>query len=221
MSAIEHLFDPVAALVVLCGTLLATVARSGRAESAITLRQLLRLARPRFDEPKVRASLARLIARMQSDGVIRTEVPQIADRELSDATMALIRDRSIAAMRMEHERHRATRERHRAIASLALGHAADVAPVFGLAGTLLALSQLPSDLGETGAFADAVSTAVVSTLYGLVLAHLLCVPLARAIERAGTREEDARDTLVDWLAEQVEPACPRKEYSYSHAERLA
>lgn len=221
MSTFEHLFDPVAALVVVCGTLLATIARSGFTESAITVRQLMRLARPRFSEPRTRAGLAKLIARMQHDGVIRTEAPQIADRELSDATLALVRDRSVAAMRKEHERHRSRRERHRAIASLALGHAADVAPVFGLAGTLLALSQLPSDLGATAAFADAVSTAVVSTLYGLVLAHLVCVPLARAIERTGAREEDARDTLVDWLAEQVGPACPSAHIGADRVERAA
>ena len=50
---------------------------------------------------------------------------------------------------------------------------------------------------------SAISTAVLSTLYGALLAHLLCYPLASAIERRGLEEERAREALADWFAEQV------------------
>ena len=59
----------------------------------------------------------------------------------------------------------------------------------------------------------AISMAVVTTLYGLLLANLLLAPLARMVERAAEAEEAGRQHLTDWLAGQVEaslaPSPPR------------
>lgn len=208
MAPLDQLADPLAAGTVLTGTLIATFARSGRHESMLAMRYLTRLAGRRFNEGKMRASLAKLVNRIRKDGVIRTETPSIDDRELSDATLALVQHRSVMALRSEHDRHRCRRECERLRASQTFYHAAEVAPVFGLAGTLLALAGLASETGDIHDFGSTISMAVVSTLYGIGLAHLICVPLGRAIEREGLREEAARERLVDWLAEQSEPACP-------------
>ena len=51
--------------------------------------------------------------------------------------------------------------------------------------------------------------AVLTTLYGLLLANLVLAPLARVIERAAAAEERERQSIVDWLAAQVAPAIPR------------
>jgi chemotaxis protein MotA len=48
-----------------------------------------------------------------------------------------------------------------------------------------------------------VSTAVLTSLYGALLAHLLCYPLASAIERRGLGEEREREALANWFIEQV------------------
>jgi chemotaxis protein MotA len=89
-----------------------------------------------------------------------------------------------------------------------LGQAGELAPVFGLVGTLIALSQMSADGLERGALMGAVATAVLTTLYGLITAHLLIFPLARLVERRGEAEESERQKLIDWLAGQVAPAMP-------------
>lgn len=208
MPLLQQLLDPAAAAIVLIGTVLAAAAQGGLRETAVTARQLVRLMSGGFDEHRIRATMARLVNRMQHDGVIRTEAPLIDDRELSDATLALVKHRSVAAMCAEHRRHRQRREGERATASGLLGQAAEIAPVLGLAGTLLALAGLSYGDGEAPDFTATVSSAVVSTLYGLSFAHLVLLPLAHAIERAGSREEEAREQLVDWLAANLESSCP-------------
>nr|WP_269748050.1 MotA/TolQ/ExbB proton channel family protein [Altererythrobacter lutimaris] len=145
---------------------------------------------------------------MQRDGVIRSDAPDLADLELKDATKALIRHRSTDAMMAEHERHVASRQKTRERAMRTLDSVAELGPVFGLAGTLFALSQLPRDFDALPGLTTSVSTAVVSTLYGLMLAHIVFYPLARAIERRGEREEEAREMLVRWLVAQLKQACP-------------
>ncbi|MGD9472630.1 MAG: MotA/TolQ/ExbB proton channel family protein [Novosphingobium sp.] len=205
----ELLINPAGAALVLGGTMLATLARTGWHECGLTLHQLRALARPRFNAARMKAQLAGQVTRMRRDGLIRAEAEPLPDREFADATAALVRHRSTAALRDEHDRHRQRRCADRQRACRSLSQAGELAPVLGLAGTLLSLSQLPAGgLDEVSGLMQSVSLAVVSTLYGLLLAHLVCFPLARAIERHGEREEDEREELVRWLAGQLESACP-------------
>jgi chemotaxis protein MotA len=62
----------------------------------------------------------------------------------------------------------------------------------------------------------AISMAVSATLYGLLLANLLLAPLARAVERAAAQEESERQKIVDWLADQVASAMPRRKPELVH-----
>lgn len=207
---LQLLIDPASAGFVLGGTVLATLARSGWREGSVTIRQLGALFRPRFNLAKLRAELAAQVAAMQHDGVIRASAQPVSDREFADATAALVRHRSTAALSEEHRRHAAARETARATAVEVLTEAGELAPVLGLAGTLLGLSQLPvAGLASEGAVMGAVSTAVVTTFHGLLFAHLLFLPLASAITRRGKREEADREALAGWLVQQLEPACPR------------
>jgi chemotaxis protein MotA len=49
----------------------------------------------------------------------------------------------------------------------------------------------------------AVSTAVLTSLYGALIAHLVCFPLASAIERRGLADDAAREALADWFIAQL------------------
>lgn len=205
-------FDALGAAIVLGGTAVATLARCGVTACKTTAVQLRELARPRFDLASHRAQLASQVSRMQRDGVIRSEPALLDDPELSDANRALCQFRSVDAMLHEHERHRALREHGRAQTILVLERASELAPVMGLAGTLIALAQLPSaGLAGEADIIGAVSIAVVSTLAGLLLANLVLTPLAEAVRRRGEHDELQREELVQWLAKQLAPACPTRQ----------
>lgn len=204
------LIDPASAGFVLGGTVLATLVRSGWHNGRTTLRQLGMLLRPRFDFARQRAELAAQVAAMQHDGIIRAHAHPVSDTEFADATAALVRHRSTTALIDEHRRHAAAREAARATAVEVLGEAGELAPVLGLAGTLLGLSQLPvTGLASEGSVMASVSIAVGTTFHGLVAAHLLFLPLAGAILRRGKLEEADREALAQWLVQQLGPACPR------------
>lgn len=204
------LIDGPSALIVGGGTLLATALRSGLGDCRATLRKLAGLGRQGFDLDHTRAELALQVQEIRQDGLLRAVPHHSGDAEFDEATDALIGRRSVAALLEAHEVHRARRlaESERAIRTLA--QAAELAPVFGLAGTLVSLSQLPAEGIVRGAFAGSIAMAVTTTLYGLLAANLLFAPLARAIERKAQAEEAERQQLTDWLAEQVEAACARR-----------
>ncbi len=200
------LVDGRAAALVFGGTLLATLLRSGLGDCMATVRVLLRMSRRRFDAEAIRGELARQVREIQKDGLVRANPHAFGDAEFDEATGAMIEARSVDAMLAMHEHHRARRTGIANKASHTLAQAAELAPVFGLAGTLVSLSQLPANGLEAGQFAGAIALAVLTTLYGLLLANLLLAPLSRAVERAIAREEEEREKLFDWLSAQIAPA---------------
>ena len=199
-----NLIDGPSALIVFGGTALATVLRAGWSDCRVTLLKLRQLGSHPFDPEAARGELAQQIQVIQRDGLLRAHPHHFGDSEFDEATDALIARRSVPALLAAHEAHKARRikESDRAVHTLA--QAAELSPVFGLAGTLISLSQLPADNLAQGSYTGAISMAVVTTLYGLLSANLLLAPLARIVERKAAAEEADRQVVIDWIAAQVE-----------------
>ena len=214
-----HMLDPVAATIVIGGTLGATALRSGVADCRAAVAAIGVLLRPRFRGEVVRGNLAPLVAQADREGLLRANPRPCGDSTIDQAVAALIQTRSLAAFVARDDAARESRVAGaiRAVRTLALG--AELAPVFGLAGTLVSLSQLPSEGLARGAFMGAISMAVLTTLYGLLLGNIVLAPLSRAVERRVEAEEAARREIADWLIARLGPACPPVQASGPAARR--
>lgn len=202
------LFDVQSATLVAGGTLGATLLRSGWREARACADALRRLLEGPFRYDAARAEIAHEVELARRDGIIRAVPPPSSDADLADAIRALVHHRSVAALLAAHAHSRALREDRRRRGTAVIEQASELAPVFGLAGTLLALSQLAPAGLQQGAMMQTVATAVLTTLYGLLLAHVVLLPLARIVERRGEMEEVERQRLVNWLAGQIAGAVP-------------
>lgn len=205
---LPQLIDGTSATIVLGGTALATVLRTGRHELAVTGQALAVLFHPRFTAERAKADLAAQVVAIRRDGVLRANPRATGDRELDDATDALIRLRSLDPLVERHHAIRRQRMRDADGAVRTLAQAAELGPVFGMVGTLVSLSSLPSGGLDSGALNGAIAVAVMTTLYGLLLANLVLAPLARMVERHAQAEEAARQEVIDWLTAQLQPAMP-------------
>ncbi|MFB0613790.1 MotA/TolQ/ExbB proton channel family protein [Aurantiacibacter poecillastricola] len=206
---LSGLWDAGGAAIVLCGTLLATVLASGSRETLAASRAILSLFTRRFDYETARAEIAHDVEAMRRDGVVRASPVASTDREIASATDALVRGRSLRNLVAVHEEFQQQRVRSRKAALAPIRHAAEMAPVFGMAGTLFALSQMTLAEGAEGQLPGAIGMAILTTLYGLLLAHLVLHPLARVLERRMLAEEADRERLIEWLAGQLSESCPK------------
>ena len=197
------LVDGSSAVIVFGGTALATLLRCGFADVGVALGRVARLPGRRFSADRARASLAAQVQAIQRDGLLRAAPQHLGDAEFDEATDALIATRSVAALLERHDSHRARRLVESERATQTLAQAAELAPVFGLAGTLVSLSQLPGGGVVAAGLTAAISMAVLTTLYGLLAANLLLAPLARIVERAALAEEAGRQAVIEWLAQQL------------------
>lgn len=207
---LASLLDPASAAIVVTGTALATVLRCGLGNCRAAICALTQLGRKRFDAEGTRAEMAVQVQEIRQDGLLRARPHTFGDRAFNEAADAMIGGRSVKALIATHEAYKARRTEFARRASTTLAQASELAPVFGLAGTLISLSQMPASGIEQGAYGDAISMAVLTTLYGLLLANFVLAPLARLIERSAAAEELERDRIIDWLAWQIDRTLPRQ-----------
>lgn len=214
----EHLLDPASALIVVGGTVIATILRCGLSDCVTAAGVLAALFRRPFDPERARAEMAVQVQEIRRDGVIRSQPAATGDAEFDEATAMLIGSRSLGALQLAHAAHKRRRIERSQRAVRTFIQAADLSPVFGLAGTLVALNQLPPLDQPEADFSVAISMAVLTTLYGLLLGNLLFTPLARVVARRAADEERDRQTVIDWLEGQVADALPSTERA-EHAGR--
>jgi chemotaxis protein MotA len=75
------------------------------------------------------------------------------------------------------------------------------APAFGMLGTLFGLMQMLSHLGSAGLpeIGAAMSFALITTLYGLVLANMIFKPLAMKMDRRAQQEITSMNFILEGI----------------------
>ncbi len=66
--------------------------------------------------------------------------------------------------------------------------AARAAPVFGMMGTLIGLVLMLGRMSDPAAIGPGMAVALLTTFYGLVLAHVFCLPIARRLAHRSSEE---------------------------------
>lgn len=201
--------DGTSLAIVAGGTVAATFLRCGIGDSVTTFRAILGLFRRRFSAATAQGALAASVGDMRRDGIIRAQFHRSGDPELDEATNLLFRSRSLDALRLAHVSQKRRRGGINRSAVRTLDQAAELSPVFGLAGTLVSLTQLPAGQSAPGGYSSAISMAVLTTLYGLLLGNMVFAPVARIVARRNVEDERERQKVLDWLEVQAVDALPR------------
>lgn len=98
---------------------------------------------------------------------------------------------------MEKER-RLSLERHRWGAKV-FTLMGDVAPAMGMIGTLIGLVQMLSNMDDPKSIGPAMAVALLTTLYGAILATMICLPIADKLNLRMSEEARLRAMLIDAL----------------------
>lgn len=205
MNEATHLFDPNALAIVIAGTLLATFAREGWSDVSVAIKAAFGLGQKGFDAHANRAALARTVSEINRLGHLGADPADPPDSATAKLLDAYIRTGSIDAMTKLARTQRLEREIISVSATRVFETAGDLAPVFGLVGTLFSITQLMPDMdaGSAEIVMASVAGAVLSSLYGVLSAHLVFFPLARAIERLSDREQAERSLLFEWFEDEL------------------
>lgn len=142
--------------------------------------------RRRVDATEAATGMLKLADKARKDGVLALQpsLPELAGEPFLHQGLQLVID-GTAGDEVERILRRelgAMAQRHVKSASV-LRKAAEVAPAMGLIGTLVGLVQMLGSLGDPGAIGPGMAVALLTTLYGAVLANMVFAPLAAKLER--------------------------------------
>jgi chemotaxis protein MotA len=193
--------DPIALAIVLGGTALAVVLRTPLGDLGRGLAALRTLARRRFDAEPLLAQIGAFGRIAQRHGVIALDRSVIADPDLAAAVAGIVDGASPEHVSTLLDQRRLARfERHRAAAEMWSGMA-DIAPAMGMIGTLIGLVQMFTAMRDPKTIGAAMAVALLTTLYGAILACLIATPVASRLKRHARHEAQERARLAGPLAE--------------------
>ena len=76
---------------------------------------------------------------------------------------------------------------------------ADVGPAMGMIGTLIGLVQMLSAMDDPKSIGPAMAVALLTTLYGAMLANMVAMPIADKLELRSSEEKKVRSLIIDAL----------------------
>ncbi|MFZ1833529.1 MAG: MotA/TolQ/ExbB proton channel family protein, partial [Pseudomonadales bacterium] len=76
---------------------------------------------------------------------------------------------------------------------------ADVGPAMGMIGTLIGLVQMLANMDDPKSIGPAMAVALLTTLYGSLLANVVCMPIADKLKLRGSEEGLLQALVIDGL----------------------
>jgi len=200
-NAPSGIWDAPAALLVLGGTLAATmVAYPFSVIKTIPRLVALAFRRQTFELGHDVEQLVALSDAARRGGLLSLESSVTGSDPFLRKGVMLIVDgsdpRMVRAV-METELH-ALALRHQVGAEV-LRTMGGLAPAFGLVGTVMGLMRLLSGLDRLEALGPAMASALMSTLYGCVLAYLVLLPMAKKLRHISGMEYRRKELVLEGL----------------------
>lgn len=85
----------------------------------------------------------------------------------------------------------------------------DSAPAMGMIGTLIGLVQMLSNMSDPKSIGPAMAVALLTTLYGAVIANAIALPLANKLEQKSMEEKLSKSLILETIAGIQEGLNPR------------
>lgn len=203
---LTHFIDPASVMIVI-GCTFAVVVASVPAKNIASLPKHFKiLINTKKNDPAYYIDqLVELAQKARKDGLLALEelASQQADPFFRQAIMLIVdandpdRVRSVLENDIE-----CMMARHDAVASM-YEKGSSVAPAFGMIGTLVGLINMLKNLnldgGETSTMGDDMATALITTLYGCILAHMVFSPIASNLRIRDEEEVLCKMIIVEGI----------------------
>ena len=90
-----------------------------------------------------------------------------------------------------------------------IGNAQDLAPAMGMIGTLVGLVIMLGNMSDPKALGPAMAIAILTTLYGAIIANVVCMPARKKLEAVDAAEQVNNQMILDALLFIQEGGNPR------------
>jgi chemotaxis protein MotA len=194
--------DPVAPMLVFGGAVLAAALRSTGSDlkrAVAALKPMISL-RADAEAQAARVAVNRIFEKTQSAGIATADRAPVVERFLARAARQLSDTRESGRFAVWAEADlNARAERHAAVHAVWRA-AADAAPAMGMIGTIIGLIRMFGAMDDPSRIGPGMALALLTTLYGVIVANCVAGPIAARLERLSRAELLWQREALDRLA---------------------
>jgi chemotaxis protein MotA len=195
-GALGSFFNVPGLMIVVGGTLAATLINESVAQVMGAMKVGFQaFLVPKSDPAQTIGQVVDLAAKARKEGLVSLENENVEDPflargvrlgvdGLNPETIEAILKSEMQTLKQRHQRGQAI-----------FKFMGSTAPAMGMVGTLVGLVQMLKELDDPAAIGPAMAVALLTTLYGAIIAFVICNPIASKLEHR-TDEEVARKTLA-------------------------
>jgi chemotaxis protein MotA len=203
VSAIDDIgafIDTPSMLIVVGGSIMVVMLRSSLGEFLGAVSVLGKTFKNKLDDQgKLIEQIVELATIARKDGMIALEGQEIANPFLAKAVSMLVdgTDAGVIKGSLEREKN-ATKMRHDQGAKI-FSSWGEIAPAMGMIGTLIGLVQMLGNMSDPKAIGPAMAVALLTTMYGAILANVFCIPVSMKLGNQADIEEASNEMIIEGI----------------------
>ena len=190
--------DTPSMLIVVAGSTAVVLFRSSLGEFLGAIAVAGKTFKNKLDAPETLIEqIVELATIARKDGMIALEGQEIGNPFLAKAVAMLVdgADEEIIKTSLDREKT-ATRARH-AMGAKIFSAWGEIAPAMGMIGTLIGLVQMLGNMSDPKAIGPAMAVALLTTMYGAILANVMMLPMAMKLENQADLEEINNELIIE------------------------
>ncbi len=188
-------------LIVVVGSPLVVLSRFHGPDCLLALRALRRAFHPDLSPAAdLVGDIGRLAEQARKGGLLALESASVADPFLQRGLTLIVDGHDIEAVRAALHRLVSLEQARHQRAAQVFRSLGDVAPAMGMLGTLIGLVAMLANLDDPDAVGPGMAVALLTTLYGALIAQLIALPTADKLQLVAQNEKRLRQLVLDGLA---------------------
>jgi chemotaxis protein MotA len=185
-------------LIVLGGTLTAVLARSSFPEFIGSIGVALKTVKYKVDAPEnLIERLVELGTVARKDGMIALEGQEITNKFMANGIRMLVDGTEPAMIRATMEREMDMIKKRNTEGMAFISSVQDIAPAMGMIGTLVGLVIMLGNMSDPKAIGPAMAIALLTTLYGAIIANVMCIPLNQKLAKLDLAESLNHELIIE------------------------
>lgn len=202
--------NPPSILIVVGGTMLVVLAKFSISQFFNAFKVAARAFK--FRMPDTRKSIEELVdvANVaRKEGVLGLEDREVSSSFLGQGIQMLVDGQNASTIKQLLSKERLLTLEHNRSGAKVFTAMADVAPAMGMIGTLIGLVQMLSNMEDPKSIGPAMAVALLTTLYGAMIATMIATPIADKLSLRMTEEARLQSLYIDALVAIQEGTNPR------------
>jgi chemotaxis protein MotA len=197
-DSIGQFIDSASMLIVVAGSIMVVMLRSSLGEFIGAISVMGKTFKNKLDKPEdLIQRLVELGDIARKDGMIALEGQDITSPFLAKGIGMLVDGTDPDLIKKSLSKDiQAMRNRHRAGADI-FSAWGEIAPAMGMIGTLIGLVQMLANMADPKAIGPAMAIALLTTMYGAILANVFCLPIAMKLRNQSDREAANCELIIE------------------------